>query len=283
MPPPAEPTGSRRPGERTIEDFGRQWTAFPQNEGWYASTEFLRDVLGPLLDPEELRGARVAEIGSGTGRIVRMLLETGARHVVAVEPSAAMDVLAANLRDVADRVTLLRVTGDRLPAEPPLDCVVSIGVLHHVPDPDPVVRAVHAALRPGGRFVVWLYGREGNGLYLALARPFRAVTTRLPHRALVALSVALDRGLDVYRLLCRSAPPRLPLPLRDYVARVLEPLSREQRRLVIYDQLNPAHARYYRRDEARALLERNGFRNVRLHHRHGYSWTVVGETPAARA
>ena len=61
---------------------------------------------------------------------------------------------------------------------------------------------------------------------------------------------------------------------------VLARFPRDKRRLVIYDQLNPAYAKYYREHEARALLSDAGFRNVRLHHRHGYSWTVIGEKPA---
>ena len=276
---PTDPAARAQLASRTIEDFGRQWTRFQENEGWYASLDFLRDVCLPLVDPSELQGARVAEVGSGTGRIVRMLLEAGSSHVFAVEPSDAMEVLLRNVADVRDRVTPLRVRGDALPEGLGLDWVFSIGVLHHVPDPDPVVAAIHAALRPGGRVLVWLYGHEGNGLYLALARPLRAVTTRLPERALLACTAALDRGLDAYRWLCRKAPAVLPLPLRGYLLRVLDPLPREQRRLVIYDQLNPAYARYYREAEARALLERGGFRNVRLHHRHGYSWTVTGEKP----
>jgi hypothetical protein len=47
----------------------------------------------------------------------------------------------------------------------------------------------------------------------------------------------------------------------------------------MYDQLNPAYAKYYTRTEAIDLLERAGFVNVRVHHRHGYSWTVIGEKP----
>lgn len=48
---------------------------------------------------------------------------------------------------------------------------------------------------------------------------------------------------------------------------------------MIYDQLNPAYSKYCTGLEARSLLEDNGLTNVRLHHRHGYSWTVVGEVP----
>jgi len=60
------------------------------------------------------------------------------------------------------RITALNLSGDRLPVEPQCDLVVSIGVLHHIPDPDPVVAAAYRALVPGGRLLVWLYGREGN-------------------------------------------------------------------------------------------------------------------------
>lgn len=52
-----------------------------------------------------------------------------------------------------------------------------------------------------------------------------------------------------------------------------------QRRVIIYDQLNPAYAKYYTRAEALALLTEAGLVNVACHHRHGYSWTVLGTRP----
>jgi hypothetical protein len=66
------------PGQITIRDFGEQWIRFPSSEGFYASLELLDDLLGPLLPREVLRNARIADIGSGTGRIVNMLLAAGA-------------------------------------------------------------------------------------------------------------------------------------------------------------------------------------------------------------
>ncbi len=262
---------------RTIQDFGEQWTAFRDNPAYYGSTDLLADLCGPLLPLDDVKGARAADIGSGTGRIVNMLLDAGAAHVHAVEPSAAMAVLKENTADRRDRVTCVNGPGETLPPDLGLDLVVSMGVLHHIPEPGPVVRAAYRALRPGGRMLVWLYGREGNETYLRFAEPLRRVTTRLPHGALVGVSHALSLALDVYIAACRV----LPLPMRAYMREVLAKFPRRIRTLTIYDQLNPAYAKYYTRDEAEALLRAQGFTDVRLHHRHGYSWTVIGRRPEA--
>jgi len=204
-----------------------------------------------------------------------MLLAAGAAHVTAVEPSPAFDVLRENLRAEADRVTLLKLAGDAVPAGLDVDFAFSIGVLHHVPDPDAVVRAAFGALRPGGKMGIWLYGREGNGLYLAVLTPLRAVTRRLPHAALAALVRLVDLPLVAYVALCRV----LPLPLGGYMREVVGRLDPAKRRLTVYDQLNPAYAKYYTRDEATSLLTRAGFQDVAVHHRHGYSWSLVCTRP----
>jgi SAM-dependent methyltransferase len=260
---------------RSIADFGEQWSTYRDNPGYYGSPELFADILEPLMTAAEIRGKRVADIGSGTGRLVRMLAAAGAEHIVALEPSEAMAVLKRNTSDIADRTEYVHARGEELPGHETLDLVVSVGVLHHVPDPRPIVRRAYEALRPGGRMLVWLYGREGNGPYLALALPLRALTRRLPHAVLAALCRALDLPLVAYMHLCG----RLPLPLHDYMSRHLARLSPEVRRLTIYDQLNPAWARYYTRAEAVELLSGAGFVDVRAHHRHGYSWTVVGTRP----
>jgi SAM-dependent methyltransferase len=147
--------------DRTIADFGDQWTHYTRNEGWYASSNLFRDIMGPLVSQNDIRGKRVADIGSGTGRIVNMLMEEGAAHVTAIEPSAAFEVLKENVAQHGSKVRCLNVRGDEVPAGSDFDHIFSIGVLIIVPDPRPIVAAAYRALRPGGRFTVWLYGREG--------------------------------------------------------------------------------------------------------------------------
>lgn len=264
-----------RETERTIADFGDQWVRFTDNSGYYGSRELFDDIVSPLLSEADVADKRVADIGSGTGRIVAMLLAAGAAQVVAIEPSRAFEVLARRFQDQPERVRCYQLPGEGIADLGPFDFVVSFGVLHHIPRPEPVVRASYAALRPGGRLFVWLYGREGNGLYLALTRPLRALTKRLPDRVLDGLVRVLDVPLAGYIRLCRA----LPLPMAAYMREHLGRLAPDKRRLTIFDQLNPAYAKYYREEEARALLAEAGFRDVTLHHRHGYSWSVIGTKP----
>lgn len=264
-----------RSEQKTIADFGQQWTMYQSNAGFYGSLALFEQIVGPLIDIAEIRGLRVADIGAGTGRISSMLCDAGAAEVTAVEPSRAYDVLRKNIAHYGDRVTCYQVPGSRIP-DRQYDLVVSIGVLHHIPDPAATMRAAFQSLRPGGRMLAWLYGREGNELYLSLLTPLRGVTKRLPHQLNAALSWILDVPLAGYIAACRF----VPLPLHDYVRNTLSKLTADKRRLTIYDQINPEWAEYYTYERAQRLFADAGFVDIRMHHRGGYSWSIIGTKPA---
>ncbi len=253
----------------TISDFGEQWTHYTENRDFYASTEVLDSLFGPLLAKEDLAGKDLADVGAGTGRYTRMFHELGAASVLAVEPSDAVEVLERNTAGL-EGVTCLRATADETPPDR-FDWVFCIGVLQFIPDAEKALAAMGRGLRPGGRLFVWVYGKEGNRLYLALVRPLRAITRRLPHRLLDLLAGTLAYPAGWYAALCRA----LPLPMREYMRGYYSRLDHYSRKLVIYDQLNPTLARYYDRRELEALFDRSGFTDVRLHHRLGSSWSVV--------
>jgi SAM-dependent methyltransferase len=179
--------------------------------------------------------------------------------------------LKENTLPSADRITYLQCRGDELPDKPAQDFIVSIGVLHHIPEPEPVVAAAYRAIEPGGKILIWLYGWEGNGAYLSIVLPIRAVTTRLPHFLLSPICHGLNLVLAGYIGLARY----FPVPLRRYATEVLGKFSMSKRYLVVYDQLKPAYAKYYRETEVQKLLTDAGFADVKLHHRHGYSWTAI--------
>lgn len=261
-----------RDRDQTISDFGEQWTRHTENPDYYGSVELFADIIQPLLSLDDVKGSKCADIGSGTGRIVLMMINAGASSVTAIEPSKAYDVLVQNTAQIRDRVHCLNVAGEAIPKDD-FDVVLSIGVLHHIPDPKPVVQAAYEALRPGGRMLAWLYGHEGNQAYKALFVPARLITRNLP----VAVNETIARILYPVVLLYAAITRRLPfLPLSDYLSNVYMRFPPAERRLVILDQINPRWAKYYTREEAEALFRDAGFRNIQLYHRHGYSWTICG-------
>ncbi len=262
-------------GSKTISDFGEQWAFHQGNAGYYVSVELLQDMFGPLLMTADIAGSKCGDIGSGTGRIVRMLLAAGAKHVVAVEPSDGVEQLRSNTADVAEHVEIIHGPGEDLPANGDLDYVTSIGVLQFIPDPDPVVSAAYEALKPGGRFLIWVYSVEGMRLFVLIISALRAVSTRLPHAVLSGICEVLTTALDLYIGVCRW----LPLPLRSYARGTLAKVSRDVRKVTIYDQLNPTYVQYHTRKEVEALLSRAGFTDIQLYHRRNYSWSAIGTKP----
>ena len=99
---------------------------------------------------------RILELGTGTGKLTKFLLESGENVVVTgVDSSAQMlEQAAANLREHEDRLSLVRGEfPDSIP-DAEYDCVVSAIALSFYPiDYVALFRKVHRLLRKGGLFV----------------------------------------------------------------------------------------------------------------------------------
>lgn len=259
--------------QTTISDFAEQWQLFSGNTGHFASREYFQDILGHLLDIDAFRGKRLGEIGSGTGRFVTLMAEIGADHIVALEPARSFEILKDNTKQYASKITYVNDTGEKLTVSEPLDYVISLGVISYIPDPLPTFEAVYRALGNHGKFAVCLMSYEGNRLYYHAVWLLRRITTRIPNRVLLVLSRCLVYCLDVYIALCKV----IRLPLHEYMRNVISKFSRENRVLLVFDQLNPSYAKFYKKAELEKLFHDAGFKNVELHHRYGYSWVALGE------
>src|SRR5207253_2844114 len=83
-----------------------------------------------------------------------------AENVIAVDASADM-LAAARERVGEERVTFLQADLALLVLEEPADAILSTATFHWIGDQAALYRALHGALRPGGRLVAQC-GGEGN-------------------------------------------------------------------------------------------------------------------------
>ena len=156
------------------------------------------------------------DAGCGTGRHGYFAATYGAREVVGLDLSVAVDAARENLRKF-ENVEV--VQGDLL--RPPFrtasegggfDLVYSIGVLHHLPDPYEGFKSLLRYVRPGGTIAVWVYGYENNGLVRNVVEPLRRVSTKVPPPLLRGMAWPLAVGFHaaakgVYRPLRENERP----------------------------------------------------------------------------
>lgn len=265
--------------QRTAEAFGYEWTRYSELAPRYRQ-QFL-DWIQPV-EPEFFRDRVVLEGGCGKGRHTVLAAEFGARAIVAVDLSDAVDAAFANTRHLPN-VHIVQADLNRPPVRPVFDYAFSIGVLHHLPEPERGFRALVGCLRDGGVISAWVYGRENNGWIVHVVTPVRErVTSHMPRRLLDAMSGAITVPLAlatklVYRPL-RNTPLARALPYAPYLTYIADFPYREQRSIV-FDHLVAPVAYYLRRDEFGAWFDRAGLEDVTIAHHNSNSWRGHARRP----
>jgi SAM-dependent methyltransferase len=170
----------------TAENFGWQWRHFTQADERY--DEQFRGWLAPVR-PEFFKDKLVLEGGCGKGRHTQLAAAWGARDVVGVDLSAAVETAYAATRDVPN-AHVVQADIYHLPVKRrAFDYAFSVGVLHHLPDPRAGFVALSTRVRRGGHLSAWVYGAENNEWITRFVSPLRErVTSRISRRALLHLS-----------------------------------------------------------------------------------------------
>ena len=143
--------------------YGRSADSYVRGRPDYppAALDWLRSDLG--LGP----GQTALELGSGTGKFTRLLVETGA-DIAAVEPVAAM---LDELRRSLPAVTALQGTAQRIPAaDASADAVICAQAFHWFASADSLAE-IHRVLKPGGMLgLIWNVRDQPVGWVAELTR-----------------------------------------------------------------------------------------------------------------
>jgi SAM-dependent methyltransferase len=169
----------------TAARFGWQWQHFTQTDEKYEQ-QFL-GWIAPVT-PEFFRNKIVLEGGCGKGRHTRIASEYGAREVVGIDLSDAVETAFAGTRDLPN-VHIVQADIYHLPFKRIFDYAFSVGVLHHLPDPRGGFISLASKVRAGGHLSAWVYGAENNQWIVRWLNPLRQrITSQMNPRLLLQLS-----------------------------------------------------------------------------------------------
>ena len=143
-----------------VQDFGNEWLKF-QNYSAEEIKSWAINYFDILDDSIVNRNTYALDIGCGTGRWTKYLSDR-AGFIEAVDPSNA--VLAADylLGDIQN-VRIAKASVETIPFDDEtFDFVMSIGVLHHIPDTQKALTDCVKKVKKGGYFYVYLYHNLEN-------------------------------------------------------------------------------------------------------------------------
>ena len=270
---------------RTVEDFGAEWSAFDQSR--LSREELERQFEGyfgifpwSTLPP----GAVGFDAGCGSGRWARLVApRVGTLHCIDASPEAVA-VARRNLGAQAN-CTVQAATIDELPFDDgSMDFGYSLGVLHHLPDPEAGLRRCVAKLKPGAPFLLYLYYALDNRprwfrVIWRGAEAARCVVCRLPFQSKVIITSLI--AAVIYLPLARVALTleRLgldcePVPLATYRHR-----SFYSMRTDALDRFGTRLEHRFRREDIAEMMTRTGLCELRFSEQAPY-WCAVGRRVA---
>jgi len=262
----------------TAEGFGWQWQHFTQEDDRYAE-QFL-GWIGPVT-PDFFRDKVVLEAGCGKGRHTQLAARWGAREVIGIDLSGAVETAFAATRSLPNAHV---IQGDiyHLPLARKFDYAFSVGVLHHLPDPRGGFMSMASKVKPGGHVSAWIYGAENNEWITRFVNPVREkFTSRIDQRVLLQLSKLPTACLYlatklIYRPLNKNGSSLAKhLFYNDYLNSLTDFGWREQHNIV-FDHLVAPTAFYISRDEFETWWHDLGARDVSISWHNKNSWRGTG-------
>ena len=249
--------------------FGYSWERFSDLS---AEQEAQFRLWTVHLSPErDWVGKAFLDAGCGAGRNSYWAMSCGARSCVAMDlDDRSLDAARRNLAKFP-AAEVRKCSIYDIEDRDAFDIVFSIGVVHHLNDPGLAVRKLAQAARPGGRVLIWVYGRENLALYVNVLDPLRKVLfSRMP-LGLVRLLAWLPAAA-LWALVRAGITPLAYLKL-------LRGFSLAHIHHIVFDQMLPRTTFYWRKEQAVALLEQAGLCDIESAWVNEVSWSIIGTKP----
>ena len=233
----------------TAKNFGWQWQHFTQQDKLYEE-QFL-GWIAPV-GPDFFKDKIILEGGCGKGRHTLLAAKWGAREIIGVDLSAAVETAFQATRRLPN-AHIVQADIYRLPFKRAFDYAFSVGVLHHLPDPRGGFVSLSKKVKPGGHLSAWVYGAENNEWITRYVSPIREkITSRvgpgvLFHLSKLPAALVFASTKLLYGPLNRRGFGR-HLFYNDYMSNLSRFGWREQH-TIVFDHLIAPTAYYISREE----------------------------------
>jgi SAM-dependent methyltransferase/uncharacterized protein YbaR (Trm112 family) len=265
----------------TAAGFGWQWQRFTQTDDKYEQ-QFL-GWIAPV-EPEFFKNKVVLEGGCGKGRHTELAAQWGAREVIGVDLSAAVETAFAATRDLPN-AHIVQADIYSLPFGRLFDYAFSVGVLHHLPDPQGGFRSLASKVKPDGHISAWVYGAENNEWITRWVNPLRErLTSRMNPNVLLHLSklpaaIVFAATKLIYGPLNRSAGGASVAShffYNDYL-NAIAPFGWREQHTIVFDHLVAPTAFYISREEFAQWWRDIGASEVDISWHNSNSWRGFGK------
>jgi SAM-dependent methyltransferase len=245
--------------------FGYEWAKYNEIRPDY-ETQFRRWT--PFFQPSDWQDKSVLDVGCGTGRNSLWPLNYGAESVVAIDVDVqSLDVARRNLAPFKNASVLQR-SAYEIGFENHFDIAFSIGVIHHLEDPQLALAQMVNSVKEGGNVLIWVYGLENNEWIVRYADPLRkSLFSWLP--------IQIVHHLSLYPTMLLWFALRLGFGQLEYF-KLIKGFSFRHLRSIVFDQMLPKIAHYWPRETVRQLMEGAGLKNVKLEWVNEISWAAIG-------
>lgn len=149
-------SGETNVDDKVVQDFGAEWIKFndfkPQELEKIGKDYFDIVVGSSIINNETI----VLDAGCGTGRWSKVLCKK-VKSIEAIDPSNAV-LAAKRLLKNEKNIRVSKASIDTIPfADNTFDLVMSIGVLHHIPNTQSALVKLVKKIKPRGHFYGYLY------------------------------------------------------------------------------------------------------------------------------
>lgn len=235
------------------ERFGYEWDKYSFMDKKYE--EQFKNWTG-RLDESDFKDKSVLDAGCGMGRNSFWALRYGAKKLTAFDLDVRSVERAKKTLSEFKNAKVFLCSIYEIELENEFDIAFSIGVIHHLKDPVLGLKNMTKALKKGGKLLIWVYSYEGNEWIVKYVNPIRKhVTSKLPLALVHFLSYFCSIPLYIFVKIFRG--PSLYL-------KQLSTFNFWHLHSIVFDQLIPEVANYWRKDEVKNLVKGLPLKDVKI-------------------